>query len=133
MTRNDLVTNNTYIEPARQMGAKEILAIIIRRRWIILGIVVPVFLVALLATLQSSSTVTASTRVILETQGPESPNFGSPKVDYDVLMSTASQVVISIPVAEAAAKALWDSIPAFSETPRFCHAGERRGPARSDL
>lgn len=115
MTKNGLVAGNTYLEPARQMGAKEILAIIIRRRWVILGVVVPIFLLAFLATLRSSSTVTASTRVILETQGPESPSFGSQKVDYDVLMSTASQVVISIPVADMAAEALWDSIPSLME------------------
>ncbi len=120
MNQNGLVATSSYIEPKGQMGTKDLLAIILRRRWVILGIAFPIFLVALVATLQSSSTVTASTRVILETQQPESPKFYVEKIDYDVLMSTASQVVISIPVAERAAIALMDSLPLLvEEIPEF--------------
>ncbi len=68
----------------------------------------------LLATLNTTDSVTASTRVVIETRQPESTSFGHVSVDYDVLMSTASQVAISIPVAERAALALMDSLPVLA-------------------
>ena len=109
---------NSSVAPAqstRQISPKDFIGVIIRRRWIILGIAIPIILVAILGTLNVSDSVTAATRVVLETQLPESTSFGTAKIDYDVLMATATQVVLSIPVAEAAAEAIWDSIPSYVE------------------
>ena len=97
----------------RQVGIRDLVVVVIRRRWIILGIALPIFALALYATMSSTDSVTASARVMVETRQPEDPTFYNLSVDYDVLMSTASQVVISIPVAERAAAALADSLPAL--------------------
>jgi succinoglycan biosynthesis transport protein ExoP len=100
----------------RQLGTRELVTVIIRRRWIILGILLPIMGVAFLATLRTSDAVTAATRVVIETREPETTSFANVSVDYDVLMSSASQVVISIPVALKAAKMLEDSIPTLRES-----------------
>lgn len=114
-------------EPQRQLGIRDLVVVVIRRRWIILGIALPIFLLALYATLSSTDSVTASARVMVETRQPEDPSFYNLSVDYDVLMSTASQVVISIPVAERAAAALADSLPVLrAELPSFAGVGSVR-------
>jgi len=94
-----------------RLGLREVLGIFIRRIWIILSIVLPIFLLALFATINATESVTARTRVVVEGKQPEDPIFATPRIDYNVLMSSASQIATSAPVAEKAANALWDSLP----------------------
>jgi uncharacterized protein involved in exopolysaccharide biosynthesis len=96
-----------------QGGRRDLFAALIRRRWIALGIALPIILVAVIGTLRSSDVVSASARVMIEAKQPENPTFGYVSVDYTVLMSTAAQVALSIPVADKAAAALVDSLPAL--------------------
>lgn len=121
---------NKNLASARQLGTREILTVVIRRRWIILGILIPIVLMAFLATLNTTDSVTASTRVVIEARQPESTSFGNGSVDYDVLMSTASQVAISIPVADRAALALMDSLPDLKAEHLDFHEIETRGQMR---
>jgi len=100
----------------RQLGIRDLVVIVVRRRWIILGIVLPIVALALYATLSSTDSITVSARIMVETRQPEDPTFYNASVDYDVLMSTAAQVVVSIPVAERAAEALADSLPMLRAT-----------------
>ena len=100
---------------AGRYDAKEILSIIIRRRWLILAIVVPIILAAFIGTLRTTSSVTASTLVMVEPRQPENPTLGGGSINDDVVMSTAAQLAMSIPVAEKAAAALIDSIPGLAE------------------
>ncbi len=96
-----------------QAGPRDLLSVLIRRRWIALGIALPIILVAAIGTLRSADIVAASARVMIEARQPENPTFGYVSVDYTVLMSTAAQVAMSIPVADKAAATLLDSLPAL--------------------
>lgn len=102
--------------------AKELLSIVIRRRWIILAIFVPIVLAAFVGTMRTTSSVTASTLVLVEPRQPENPTFGGGFINDDVVMSTAAQLAMSIPVAQRAAAALIDSIPSLiAEDPVLGH------------
>lgn len=103
----------------QQIGPKEVLAVIIRRRWVILGVAVPIIVVSSIGTMRSTDLVAASARVLIEAGQPENPTLSPNRVDYDVLMSTAAQIGMSLPVAQRAAVALMDSLPAIrAEDPR---------------
>ncbi|KPJ88243.1 MAG: hypothetical protein AMJ53_17135 [Gammaproteobacteria bacterium SG8_11] len=97
----------------RQLGMREILTVIIRRRWIILCVAVPIIVAATYGTISSSDTITASGRVVIETREPEALSYRTGTVNYDVIMSTAAQVAMSVPVASYAAASLMDTLPAF--------------------
>jgi len=93
-----------------QFDLKTILAMLIRRRWIVLGVAVPIILVALITILRSAETVSASSRVLVETGMPETLTHTRVIFDYDVFMSNTTQVALSLPVAAKAADALLDSV-----------------------
>ncbi len=99
----------TTLRP-QQASPRELLAFVIRRRWIILSVALPIIVIATIGTLRSADVVTAGARVMVMARQPESPTFDTPNVDYTVLMSSAAQMAMSIPVAEKAASALDDSI-----------------------
>lgn len=104
------------------LGLRDIVSVVLRRRWIILSIVVPIFLMGLLSTMNSTSSVTAGTRVIVNVTGASNLTFRDPKIDYNVLMSSASQVALSLPVAQKAAFTLWDSLEAiYVASPEMIH------------
>ena len=104
----------------RQFDLMTLLAMLIRRRWIVLGIAVPIILVALITILRSAETVSASSRVMVETGMPETLVMTRVIFDYDVFMSNATQVALSLPVANKAADALLDSIPRLAASyPEF--------------
>jgi len=104
----------------RQFDLKTILAMLIRRRWIVLGVSVPIILVALITILRSAETVSASSRVLIETGMPETLTMARVIFDYDVFMSNATQVALSLPVAAKAADALLDTVPGLAATyPEF--------------
>ncbi len=112
----------TALAPMRSqaIGPKELLAVVIRRRWIILGIAVPIIIVATIGTLRSADIVSASARVLVEVGQAESPTLSPARIDYNVVMSSAAQVAMSVPVAAKAAAALVDSLPALhADDPRL--------------
>ncbi len=101
---------------SRNYDFKELLSIIIRRRWIILAITLPIILAALVGTLRTTNSVTASTLVMVEPRQPENPTLGGVFINDDVVMSTAAQLAMSIPVAQRAAAAVIDSVRSLAES-----------------
>ncbi|HRX51234.1 MAG TPA: Wzz/FepE/Etk N-terminal domain-containing protein [Candidatus Krumholzibacteria bacterium] len=97
----------------QQLDAKRLIEIILRRKWLILAIALPIILVATLGTFKTASTVTASAQVMVEPRQPENPMFQQRYVNDDVIMSTAAQIAMSIPVAQRAAVILEDSLKAL--------------------
>jgi len=107
---------------------KSMLSMIIRRRWIILGIALPIFLVSAMVTLRSTEQATAGTRLMLVGRQPETPEFSRAATNWDLEMSSAAQVVMSLPVAKLAAEAIFDSlkvhVPEAPGFPQFESIGE---------
>ena len=97
----------------RQLGVREVLAVVIRRRWIIVGVAIPIIVAATYGTIQTSDTITAGGRVVIETREPEALTYRVGTINYDVIMSTAAQVAMSVPVATEAAAALMDTLPTY--------------------
>lgn len=98
----------------REFSLKELVSVLSRRRWIVLGIALPIILVSVVGTLRTVSVYTAESMVMIETRRPENPSFNYMSYNYDVVMSSAAQIAQSIPVSRLAAKALADSIPAIA-------------------
>jgi len=106
----------------RSWTPRDVLMMLFRRRWVILGIALPIIVFAIYGTLTTVDSYFAESQVLLETRNPEDPTFRNLGVDYDILMSTASQVASSIPVAERAAITLMDSLPALKASdPHFAN------------
>ena len=101
---------------SRQIGLRDIVALIIRRKWIILAISLSITAVATVSTLLSAERITASARVMVIGRDAETPTFDRIATNWDLVMSTAAQVAGSMPVAEAAATALYDSIRVIAAT-----------------
>lgn len=98
---------------SQRYGVRPVLTALFRRRWIVLGVFSPIFLVGVWGTLTTISTFTATTRVLVQARTVETPEFQHLPVDNDVLISTAVQVAQSIPVAERAAESMADTIGYF--------------------
>ena len=92
-----------------QIGLRDIIAILIRRRYVVLGVVIPIVLMSFLGAMRSTDIATANAKVMIEGRSIADPRFSHKAVDYDVMMSSAKQLAISMPVAEFAAEVLWDS------------------------
>lgn len=92
-----------------QIGLRDIIAILIRRRYVVLGVVIPIVLMSFLGAMRSTDFAVANAKVMIEGRSIADPRFGRKTVDYDVMMSSAKQLAISMPVAELAAEVLWDS------------------------
>lgn len=92
-----------------------------RRRWVALGISIPIIAFGVYGLISTSDSFTASSQVLIEARQLENPALSrQPIVEYDILMSTASQVAQSIPVAEKAAALLMESIPKLkADDPQF--------------
>jgi len=109
--------------PQASFGLRVFLAMALRRRWIILSVSLPIILVAIVGTFNTAERVTASTRIMVIGREPETPGFNNRPPDWDLLMSTSAQIVRSIPVAELAATALYDTLrsihPEDPSFPRF--------------
>lgn len=92
-----------------QKGLRDIIAILIRRRYVVLGVVIPIVLMSFFGAMRSTDIAIANAKVMIEGKSIADPRFGRNTVDYDVMMSSAKQLSISMPVAELAAEVLWDS------------------------
>ncbi|MBK7046984.1 MAG: hypothetical protein IPH48_10830 [bacterium] len=105
------------------VDVREILEIVIRRKWVILAIAAPIILLSIVGTLRSADVVTASARVLIEGDQPDQLTNRIGRMDYDEVMATAAQIGMSIPVAELAAAALVDSMPGLAMSdPNFAGA-----------
>jgi uncharacterized protein involved in exopolysaccharide biosynthesis len=116
------------LEERRQFGIRELLSIAIRRRKVVMIVALPLVIGAAIGTFRSSNTVTARARIMIQAQEPESPEFSTNAPNWEMIMSSASQVAMSIPVADAAATALWDTVAALGRSevgfPRFANRGQ---------
>ena len=102
-----------YMEISEPQGlqkftARKILNVFFRRRWVILGVFLPIFLFSVWGTINATDRFTARSRVLIEARSVETPEFQRLPVDNEVLISTAVQICQSIPVAERAAVFLMD-------------------------
>jgi succinoglycan biosynthesis transport protein ExoP len=114
----------------RQLSLRDLLVVLFRRRWIVLGISLPIIVFGIYGTLTSSDSFTASSQVMIEPRSVNSPTFRLMSVDMDVFMNTASQVAQSIPVATRAAAALVDSLPVLSEKDHLLEGLQSEGDLR---
>lgn len=94
----------------QQLDFKRLIEIVIRRKWLILAIAIPIILVSILGTFKTASTVTATAQIMVEPRQPENPMFSQRYINDDVVMSTAAQIAMSIPVAQRAALIMEDSL-----------------------
>jgi len=111
----------------KQIGLRDIIAILIRRRYVVLGVVVPIVLMSFLGAMRSTDIAIANAKVMIEGKSIADPRFGRKTVDYDVMMSSAKQLAISMPVAELAAEVLWDSTLILEqEDPEFVGFADKK-------
>jgi uncharacterized protein involved in exopolysaccharide biosynthesis len=72
-------------------------------------------LVAAFVTLRATETTTAAARVMLIGKQPETPVFSQYITEWDLELSSAAQVVMSLPVARMATESLWDTLSASQD------------------
>lgn len=107
-------------QPGAEFELKSILGLFIRRRWIILGVALPIIFVSTFVTLRTTEQATANARVMLIGRQPETPDFSSGAFNWDLEMSSAAQIVVSLPVAELASEAMFDTVQTLmAEDPTF--------------
>ncbi|MEZ4389355.1 MAG: Wzz/FepE/Etk N-terminal domain-containing protein [Candidatus Krumholzibacteriia bacterium] len=95
------------------MDLRSLVEVLIRRRWIIVLVALPVILVALVGTMRSTQMFRARTTLMIEIGGAQNPRFYERAQNLDMILSSAAELAMSSPVASLAAEALQDSIPAF--------------------
>ncbi|MDY0111040.1 MAG: hypothetical protein RBT60_14020 [Candidatus Krumholzibacteria bacterium] len=98
-----------------RMDLRSLIEVLIRRRWIIALVALPVIFVATLGTLRTTQMYLARTTLMIEVGGPRSPYYGRSPGSYDMVLSSAAELVMSLPVAAKAAMALADSLPQFQQ------------------
>lgn len=108
-----------------RMDIRSLVEVLIRRRWIIVAVALPVIAVALIGTVRSTQTYRARATIMLEFSSPADPQFGRRSVDYTMALSSAAELGMSAPVARLAAEALADSLPVLREEAPEWFAGVR--------
>ncbi|HOX24769.1 MAG TPA: Wzz/FepE/Etk N-terminal domain-containing protein [Candidatus Krumholzibacteria bacterium] len=98
-----------------RMDMRSLMEVLIRRRWIILSVALPVVLVAVIGTMRSTQMYRARTTLMIEVSSPANTSFYRPAPNYDVVLAAAAELGMSAPVAMEAARALIDSLPSFRE------------------
>ena len=99
-----------------ELEFKFLLSLLIRRRWVILGVALPIILVSAFVTLRATDRTTAKARIMIIGRQPETPDFLQGATNWDLEMSSASQVVVSLPVARLAAETIFEEMSGMSET-----------------
>jgi len=97
----------------QQFSLRDLLMILFRRRWIILGIALPIIGFGGYGTWNTVDSFTAESQVLIQARSVEDPSFRALSVDDDILMSTASQIAQSIPVATLATDMIYDDVQAL--------------------
>jgi len=105
----------TTTRAASGITLRDVVFIIFRRRWIILAVCLPIIIVGGASLFQQTGSFTASSRIVVELVKVDLPQWDASRqnVDYDRELSTLFNIAMSVPVAEMAAEALRDSIPAM--------------------
>lgn len=114
--------------PEQAISPREIAYVISRRRWLILGIALPILIVAATGLLKRTGGVVASSKVLVEMRTPVLPqwNTATATIDADRLMSTYQHLAMSVPVAQRAADVLVDSLATLrSFDPDLAHLTSR--------
>ena len=98
----------------RQQGValRDLVYVVFRRRLVVLGVLLPILVVASLGLFQETGSSIAACKILIELQAPETPrwNPGRYGIDYDRTLSTLMHMAMSAPVARQAAEALQDSL-----------------------
>lgn len=94
----------------QQFSLRDILIVLFRRRWVILGIALPIIAFGAYGTWTTADSWTAEAQVLIDARSVEDPSFRERPLDYDVLMNTAAQVAQSIPVADGAAQVIFPEV-----------------------
>ena len=103
-----------------RMDMRSLVEVLIRRRWVVVGVALPVIVVALVGTLRSAQLFMARTTLMVEMSSPQTPAFNRTSVNYDMVLSSAAEIAMSAPVAAEAALALADSLPILQrELPKY--------------
>lgn len=105
--------SNQHLPAVRQgFALRDIVAVLYRRRLIILAISLPIIVAGGLNLFRQAGAYTASSRVLVELRRVDQPQWDTSQyLDYDRELSTMFNIAMSVPVAEIAAEALVDSIP----------------------
>ena len=105
------VVNPIQRASEERMDMRTLAEVLIRRRWIILIVSMPVVLVALIGTLRSSQIFRARGTMMINMSTPASPTLHWRAINVDMVLSSAAELGMSSPVAKLAAAALADSLP----------------------
>ncbi len=102
------------------LDLKSLLSMLIRRRWVILCVSLPIIIVTAFVTLQATEKTTARARLMIIGNRPETPDFLQRTTNWDLELSSASQIVMSLPVARLAAEAMFDTVQVLAaQDPTF--------------
>jgi uncharacterized protein involved in exopolysaccharide biosynthesis len=117
MTGSQTNEKNLPVVGGNQFNFRAIIFTLYRRKWLILAVAVPIILMGGAGLFNQSGMFTAQSMVIVELKRVDLPIWNATKgnVDYDRELSTMSNVAMSIPVLQAAAVALEDSVATILE------------------
>ncbi|MFH2052573.1 MAG: Wzz/FepE/Etk N-terminal domain-containing protein [bacterium] len=99
--------------PTKVISLRDILYVVFRRRWIILGIALPIILVGGISLFRQTGSYTSASRILVQLLKADQPQWNSTgrNLDYDRELSTLYNIAMSVPVGNMAATVLEDSIP----------------------
>lgn len=97
------------------VSPRDVVFVLFRRRFVLLAVALPIILLGSFSLLSRTKTSTAATRVVVEFLNVDRPqwNITGRNIDFDRELSTLSNIAMSVSVAENAALALKDSLPAI--------------------
>ncbi|MBK7669921.1 MAG: hypothetical protein IPJ24_00845 [bacterium] len=97
------------------VSPRDVVFVLFRRRWVMLAIALPIIILGGVSLTGRTKTSTAATRVVVEFLNVDRPqwNITGRNIDFDRELSTLTNIAMSVSVAEDAAEALVDSLPAI--------------------
>ena len=128
MSENMPVQSPTRSQEAALLGPRELVYMGFRRRWLVLAVWLPILVVGFLALYRQAGSFIASSKVMLELSAPSNPNsqHAVRSGDYDLALSTYSNLGMSVPVANLAADVLIDSLEVLAmRDPLYVELNER--------
>ncbi len=111
---SDMVPVSSQLAPAASsvFSPRDLVYVAFRRKMWILAIWLPLLILGSLGLFKQTGAFVSSSKMILELQSPENPSLviSTRNVDYDLAISTYTNLAMSVPVAEMAARSLQDSL-----------------------
>lgn len=97
----------------RGLTFRDVVFTIYRRKWAVLVVALPIIIIGGVSLFRQTGSFTASSKVVVELVKVDLPvwNVMGRSIDYDRELSTLFTIAMSLPVIEAAAEALEDSVP----------------------